>query len=489
MIAVVGLSHKTASIEVREKLALSSELGERLLAQLVHQEAIVEALVVSTCNRVEIVAMGKAGDATELDAVARAARGVIAEYAPGIEQHLYTLTGEHAVHHVFRVASSLDSLVMGEPQILGQVKSAYETARRLGTVGGGLNRVVSHALRAAKRVRTETTLGAGQVSVPSVAVDLARQIFGDLKGHRALLIGSGQMGEAAAKLLTAAGVSLGVVGRNRDRVCELARQMGGEPYTFEELEEQLATVDVIVTATSSPTYVLQRAQIDRVKKRRRGRSLFLIDLAVPRDVDPRVDELESVFLYNVDDLSKIVADTFSSRQREAETAEAMVLAETKNFGRALHAEQATPTIVALRQQLGNVLQTELERSLRGRLKHLEAEDREALERMLESALNKMLHPATRHLRSLAIDSEAQVELDECVASLRDLFALSADGTPAPSWRPATASLSPPAEAPASPPTGLPAESKAEDVPESAETAPSSTAEPPAGQSPLKNIVG
>ncbi len=430
MIAVVGLSHKTASIDIREKLALSSDLADALLEELVRHQAIGEALVVSTCNRVEVIASGKQ-PIQALEDVAGAARDVLELHAPGIKPYLYSHTGTDAVRHVFRVASSLDSLVMGEPQILGQVKMAYDKARKVGTVAGNLNRVVSHALRAAKRVRTETTLGAGQVSVPSVAMDLARQIFGGLEGHRALLIGSGQMGEAAAKLLTAAGASLGVVGRNRERVAELAQQMNGAPLGFEDLQEQLAVVDVIITTTSSPHYVVTKEQVARVRKKRRGRSLFLIDLAVPRDVDPGVDDLDSVFLYNVDDLSQIVSETLSSRQREAEAAEHIVELETKNYQRALHAEQATPTIVSLRRQLRGILEAELSRSLRSRLKHLTADDREALSKMTESALNKMLHPATRHLRGLAADASAQAELDSCVATLQDLFALNVDAAAQP----------------------------------------------------------
>ncbi len=432
MIAVIGLSHKTATIDVRERLALSAESSDELLDELVGQGAIGEALVVSTCNRVEIVAAAR-DEQSGPEQVVEAVHTVLGARAPGIEKYLYAHTGNDAVRHLFRVASSLDSLVMGEPQILGQVKMAYDKARKRGTVAGNLNRVVSHALRAAKRVRTETTLGAGQVSVPSVAMDLARQIFGKLEGHRALLIGSGQMGEAAAKLLTAAGASLGVVGRNRARVAELAAKMNGEPYGFEDLPAQLATVDVIITTTSSPHYVVTKEQVAAVRKKRRGRSLFLIDLAVPRDVDPAVDELDSVFLYNVDDLSQIVSETLSSRQREAEAAEGIVELETKNFERALYAEQATPTIVALRSQLGGILEGELSKSLRLRLKHLSVDDRDALNKMLESALNKMLHPATRHLRGLAADTQAQADLDNCVAVLQDLFAIELSGD-APSLR-------------------------------------------------------
>jgi glutamyl-tRNA reductase len=434
-VIVVGLSHKTAPIDVRERLAFSSEQAEALLAELVQQPSVSEALVVSTCNRVEIVAAGARTLSVSESEVARVVREVLGSRAPGVYPHLYSHLGDQAVRHLFRVASSLDSLVMGEPQILGQVKSAYEAARRQGTIGAQLNRAVAHALRTAKRVRTETALGAGQVSVPSVAVDLARQIFGDLRDHRALLIGSGQMGEAAAKLLVAAGAHLGVMGRNRDRVAELAARMHGEPHGFEDLSDELSRVDVIVTTTSSPTHIVTREQVAQVRRKRRGKSLFLIDLAVPRDVDPTVGDLDAVFLYNVDDLSQIVADTLSTRQREAESAEQIVEGEARSYERAISAEQATPTIVTLRQQFGRILEAELERSLRGRLKHLGDEERDALQKMADSALNKLLHPATRHLRRLATAEDAEVELDATVAVLRDVFALPSDSVTRTSFAP------------------------------------------------------
>jgi glutamyl-tRNA reductase len=435
VIVVVGLSHKTAPIEVRERLALSHEQADSLLRELVREQAVGEALVVSTCNRVEIVAAGRASETLSDGEIAKAVRKVLASRAPGVEGHLYDHAGEPAVRHLFRVASSLDSLVMGEPQILGQVKAAFDAARKQGTVGYQLNRAVSHALRTAKRVRTETTLGAGQVSVPSVAVDLAKQIFGDLRGHRALLIGSGQMGEAAAKLLVAAGVRLGVMGRNRERVLELSAAMHGEPHGFDDLPEQLSTVDVIITTTSSPTAIVTREQVEKVRRKRRGRNLFLIDLAVPRDVDPKVGDLDGVFLYNVDDLSQIVAETLSSRQREAEAAELIVDGETRSYERAISAEQATPTILSMRQQFGRVLEGELERSLRGKLKHLPEEDRDALAKMVDSALNKLLHPVTRHLRTLATSDENAAELDNAVALLRTAFALPSDSVARASARP------------------------------------------------------
>ena len=429
MMVVVGLSHHTAPIEVRERAALSTDAVAEILCHLREQSEVGEAFIVSTCNRVEIVAAPR--ESTDnpalLEHAVRTVEAALVQRAPVVRDHLYRRTGADAVRHLFRVASSLDSLVLGEPQILGQVKSAFDVARKQGTIGAHLHRAMTHALRAAKRVRSETTVGAGQVSVPSVSVDLARQIFGELRGHKAALLGSGQMGEAAAKLLVGEGAALQVVGRNQSRVSELAAQLGATGVPFDKLPDVLADVDVVVTTTSAAHYVVTYDAIKAAKKKRRGRSLFLIDLAVPRDVDPRVDGLDGVFLYNVDDLAQIVAQTLSSRQKEASRAEQIVEEEARTFERGLSALQVTPVVVALRRRVETTLQAELERTLRTRLKHLNESDREALNRMVEAAVNKLLHAPTRRLRQLAIDDERSYELETSVALVSDLFELEKDG--------------------------------------------------------------
>lgn len=418
MIVVVGLSHKTAPIEVRERAALSSAAASETLRRLHDHPAISEVMVISTCNRVEVIAAGES-----VETLLPVIRGVLCERAPSIDDHLYAHVGMDAVAHLFRVAASLDSLVLGEPQILGQIKAAFEQARKHALVGQQLHRVYARALRVAKRVRNETMVGVGQVSVPSVAMDLARQIFGDLQGRRAALIGSGQMGESMAKLLSGAGASLDVVGRNRERVARLAGRLRANARGLGELNEVMASADVIVSTTSAPGFVVTHEGVAQVRRRRRGRSLFLIDLAVPRDIDPRTERLDSVFLYNVDDLSQIVAETMSSRRREAELAEGIVRAEVERYERGISAEQVTPTIVLLRQQLSSALHAELQRSLRSRLKHLGEEEREALTCMLESSVKKVLHGPTRYLRQLASEQPESGDLDECVQLLHDLFGL------------------------------------------------------------------
>jgi glutamyl-tRNA reductase len=331
--------------------------------------------------------------------------------------------GSDAVRHLFRVAASLDSLVLGEPQILGQVKAAFEFAQTQGSVGTSLHRVVGHAMRTAKRVRSETAVGAGQVSVPSVSIDLARQIFGSLEGRETALVGSGQMGEAVAKLLVAAGAKLSVVGRNQERVGALASELGAVATPLTDLPAVLAAADVIVTTTSAKEFVITYDMVAAARRKRKGRSLFMMDLAVPRDIEPRVETLDGVFLYNVDDLSQMVAETLTQRQREASRAETIVSDEVHSYARGLSAEQVTPVVVALRQKFGDIFKAELDRSLRSKLKGLSLEERQAIEKMVDAALNKALHAPTRKLRELASSRDNEDELAETVGLVSSLFEL------------------------------------------------------------------
>ncbi|HEX3775492.1 MAG TPA: glutamyl-tRNA reductase [Polyangiaceae bacterium] len=427
MIVVVGLSHRSAPIEVRERLVLEAETLPDFLRELVARPEVGEALLVSTCNRVELVAAGRAGFDSNLSEVAKICVGALAVRAPGIEQHLYAHVGGAAVRHLFRVAASLDSMVVGEPQILGQVKDAYELARRVGTVGSVLHRTLPRAIRAAKRVRTETAIGNGQVSVPSVAVDLTRQIFGDLSGHVALLVGSGEMAEAVARLLKVAGAAIVVVGRTLARAEELAQTVGGKARPWTDLKQAVTDADVIVTSTSAPHHVIDYELVNSARRARRGKNQFFIDLAVPRDVDPKIEELDGAFLYNIDDLSKVVAETLSTRSREAASAEAIVGHEAEGYDRWADAEQATPTIVALRERLAAALEAEMNKSFRGRLKHLSADDRAAVAKMLESSVNRLLHQPTIRLRQAALERASEMlSLDQLSSAINELFAFDAE---------------------------------------------------------------
>ncbi|HEY3233561.1 MAG TPA: glutamyl-tRNA reductase [Polyangiaceae bacterium] len=421
MIVVVGLSHHTAAIDVRERLALDERAVVELLQAVVGQPAIGEALVISTCNRVELV-LASRREQPDLEQVAVEAQQALDTCAPGIAGHLYTHVGVPAVRHLFRVAASLDSMVLGEPQILGQVKRAYQLAQSAGTVGSSLHRVVHRAMRIAKRVRSETELGSGMVSVPSVAMDLARQIFGEIRGHTALLVGSGDMAEALARLLAQAGARLLVTGRNQAKTVELARAVGALPRDWRDLGAALVEADVVVTSTSAPGYVVDYRGVQHAQRERRGRSLFFIDLAVPRDVDPKVESFDGVYVYNIDDFAHIVEESVSSRKKHAERAEQLVAEEALGYHRSAGGSaQVTPAIVALREKFRQAMQAELEKSLRGRLKHLGPEDRAALDKMLEAALNKMLHDPSSRLRHAATSDAFSP--DELVSVLEELFGL------------------------------------------------------------------
>ena len=441
MFVVVGLSHKTAPIEVRERLAIGRDALPEVLDRLLREPAIGEAMVLSTCNRVEVYAAPKRqrissgrfdpgappGETTDLEDVARAITSVL-ESIGGREatSHLTRAQGKAAVRHLFRVAASLDSLVLGEPQILGQLKDAIETARERKALGPTLSKATHRAVRVGKRVRTETALGAGQVSVSSVAVDLAQQIFGELAGHVVLLVGAGEMAEAASKLLVRAGARLVLVNRSPERAAALARDLGaGEVRPWGDLSRSLVEADIVISSTSSPGYVITRDLVKTAGKGRRGRSLFFIDIAVPRDIEPSVNKLDNVFLYDIDDLSQIVAESLEGRAAEATRAEAIALEEATSFEAWTLERALTPTIVGLRERTRAMLLAELQRSLAGKLKHLPGADRDALRVMIEAATNKLMHAPTARLRALATDPRGS-ELAEAVRELFELNEGSAD---------------------------------------------------------------
>lgn len=423
MIVVVGLSHRTAPIDVRERFALPEEQVGPFLRDLRRGSEVREAFVVSTCNRVEVIAAGHDGSTEALEKAALTCRAALCERHREIDKYVYMHLGARAVHHLFRVAASLDSLVLGEPQILGQLKQGFERARLEGTLGPVLHRTFPRAVRTAKRVRNETAIGAGQVSVPTVALDLARQIFGDLAGRKVLLIGSGDMGRAVARLFRDSGAALTVFARRREAADALAEEVRGTGRLMDELPDGLAQADVVVSSTSASHYVVSEGMLRSVRRARRGRNLFLIDLAVPRDVEPSVGGLSGVFLYNIDDLAHVVEESRTGRRREAEIAERILEEEARGFERWVDAEQATPTIKALRARLRGALEIELERSLRGRLRDLGDEQRAALAKMLDAALNRMLHHPTQRLREGARGAE-EASLEQLTETLEELFDLS-----------------------------------------------------------------
>ncbi len=422
MIVVVGLSHRTAPVQVRERLAAGADALPAVLARLEARGELAEAMFLSTCNRVEVVALarGEAG----VDAALAAIREELARQggAPGGDDllpYLYDKRGDEAVRHVFRVAASLDSMVLGEPQILGQVKEAYEAALAAGALKGMLGRCISQAFTVAKRVRAETAIGAGVVSISSVAVDLARRVFGDLNDHAVLLLGAGEMAEAAARSLGKGARSLSICNRSFDRAAALASDMNAAAVPWDALERGLVDADVVVASTASPTYVVTRDMVRRVMKARRGRTLLFVDIAVPRNVEPAVHELDNVYVYNVDDLEREVARGLTARRGELEGAEKIVTQEVGQFLAWTRGLEVQPTVVAMRAKARAVLFSELERTLAGRLKHLAEGDRAALTQMLESAANKLLHAPTTKLKARAVEGDAL----ELAAAVRFLFDL------------------------------------------------------------------
>jgi glutamyl-tRNA reductase len=421
-IVVVGLSHKSAPVDIREKLAVPETELPGVLAELMHHEHVGEAMFLSTCNRVEAYVAPKRSDVTPSE-LAHAIKATFTTRTGGVridDMHLYDREGDEAVRHIFRVAASLDSMVLGEPQILGQVKDAYDVAVEHHALGHFLGRCVHRAFTVAKRVRTETALGAGTVSISSVAVDLAKRIFGDLADHTVLLVGAGEMAEAAAKSLGKGAKSIRVCNRSLPRAAELAAQFGGAASKLESLEDELTLADVVVTSTGSPTYVVTRDMVKRVMKARKGRTLFFVDIAVPRNVEPEIHKIDNVYVFNVDDLEGQVKEAMKARKAEVAAAELIVAKELDEFRVWARGLDVAPTVVALRAKTKAVLATELDRTLGGRLKHLPEGDRAALAQMIESAVNKLLHMPTTRLKQATASEDGSTDLVRAVQHLFDL---------------------------------------------------------------------
>ncbi len=424
-IAVVGVSYRSAPVAVRERVAVAGDERAELLARLRADGAIREAVVVSTCNRVEVYL--SASDHQE--AIERA-RGLFAARVAGddLRPYLYAHHGDGALRHVFRVAASLDSLVVGEPQILGQVKEAFEVATEADAVGGVLGRAMHRAFHVGKRVRSETALGAGQVSVASVAVDLARRIFGDLHRREVLLLGAGEIAESAARALAAGGATrILIANRSFEKAEALAATIAhAEPRSLGELPTLLEHADVVLVSTGAANFVVTYDLVKAAAKRRRGHPLFFVDVAVPRNVDPRVHDLDNCYRYDIDDLEQIVSEGLHERKHETDAAERIVEFEVSEFTKWARQLEVTPTIVALRERVRATLAAELERSLHHKLKHLGEEDRKALGVMLEAAANKLLHAPTRALK----DSVDRPDGHAVLTMARTLFDLPDDSEPA-----------------------------------------------------------
>jgi glutamyl-tRNA reductase len=413
VVVVVGLSFRTAPVEVRERFASDGTALEQVLARLAQRTELDEVMFLSTCNRVEVLARPKRTTDADADRARalKAVREVLADHGkisePDLRAVLYEKESDDAVRHVFRVTSSLDSMVLGEPQILGQVKGAYDAAVAAGSMRSFLARCVHRAFTVAKRVRTETAIGAGTVSISSVAVELSRRVFGELDDRSVLLLGAGEMAEAAARSLGKGAKEIRVVNRSLERAESLAQRFGGAASNLSALEAELAVADVVVAASASPSFVVTRDLVKRVMRARRGRALLFVDIAVPRNVEPTVHGIDNVYVFDIDDLEQQVALGLAARKSELDAAEKIVEHEVAQFLAWARGLDVQPAIVALRAKTRGVLVAELERSLQGRLKHLPEGDRASLLQMVESATNKLLHAPTTRLRRAAGDGDAQ----------------------------------------------------------------------------------
>ena len=422
---LLGVSHRTAPVEVRERLDFATRGLDHALAALDARRAAAEVVVVSTCNRAELyVACDEAASAREqlVDFLCRYHE----VERPAIEPHLYEKLDRAAADHLFRVASGLDSLVVGEPQILGQVKEAYSAAAGKRTVGPVLNKLFPWAFTVGKRVRTETGLSEGAVSVSFAATSLAKKIFGELKGRAVLVIGAGEMGKLTAQHLKAQGVErLLITSRTFAHAAALAESIGGKPLPWEEMNGALDAADIVITATGAALPIVGRREVDAVMRQRRNRPLFVIDIALPRDVDPAVGELESVFLYTIDDLQAIVDENLSRRAAEVERAEAIVGDEVRKFEAWLTARVAIPTVVALRQRFESIRRSELER-LQFKLAGLPPDARARVEDITRLLVEKLLITPTEQLKATPDPDRVRAYTD----ALTRLFALDAEEAPA-----------------------------------------------------------
>jgi glutamyl-tRNA reductase len=408
---LIGVNHNSAPLEVRERLAIPESRLPDTCRDLTAYPGIEEGMVISTCNRVEVVTHTTNGQAD--------LRGFLRDHfhlAPeGLDAHLYEFREKDAVRHIFRVAASLDSMVVGEAQILGQVKEAYATARAVGAVRGQLDQLFTRAFAVAKRVRTETAVGSSSVSIASVAVELAKKIFGSLQGKNVFIVGAGKMSELAARHLIAHGCeSIFVSNRTYDRAVGLAHKFNGQAIRFDDLYEQCDRADIVITSTGSPQAIFRREHGEQFLARRKNRPMFFIDIAVPRDVSPEMAKLDGIFTYDIDDLQQAVSSHVSDRRKEAERAEAIIASEVEKFEVRLEARQHTmdvvPTIVSLQDHLETIRQAEIDR-VRGRMGKLTPEQEMAVEALTHGIINKVIHTPITTLKSAARESEATTIVD------------------------------------------------------------------------------
>jgi glutamyl-tRNA reductase len=409
-IAVIGLNHKTASVEMREQLAAFLSRGGTAASSLKGLKGIEESVALTTCNRVEVFFTSEDLEHSIREVVHNWREGVLPSAVFSMES-LYIYRNEEAVRHLFRVASSLDSMVLGEPQILGQLKEAYREAVEQETTGVVLNRLLHKTFSVAKRVRTETGIASHAVSISFAAVELAKKIFQNLDGKKALLIGAGEMAELAAEHLLHNRVQrIIVANRTLERAMELAKRWHGQALSLEEIPAALIETDIVISSTGAPETIIHYPQVKAIMKQRKQRPLFFIDIAVPRDIDPQINRLDNVYLYDIDDLQGIVAHNMAERQQEAVQAERIVQEECIKFNAWLSGLEVVPTIVTLRKKMEDIIEGEWKR-VESSLQGLTEEQRRAVERLTGSIINKVLHDPITFLKESANGDPQERKID------------------------------------------------------------------------------
>jgi glutamyl-tRNA reductase len=419
---VTGLNHRTAPVEVRERLAFEDLALRDALGSLKQRPGLLEGMILSTCNRVEITVTAE--EQTDAEASVEhflaETRSVDRSW---VAPYLYRHDGPDAIRHLFRVASSLDSMIVGEPQILGQLKTAYALAKECGAISGFLELVLTRAFNVAKRVRSETDIGQSAVSVSYAAVELAREIFGSLAGKKVLVVGAGKMAESAARHLRRSGVSeILVTNRTRSRAEEMAEEFHGRVVPYEQFLTALPEIDILLASSGAPHYILTREQMRGVIGRRKNRPMFLIDIAVPRNIEPDVNKLDNVFLYDIDDLGRVVETNLKGRFEVAVQAEDIIREEVERMMLRLKTREVTPTIVSLQEQLESLRAAEIER-MRGKLGPLSPQQEEAMQAITRGIVNKIAHGPISELRKQAADPSGA----HLVGIIRKLFRLGEHG--------------------------------------------------------------
>lgn len=418
-ILVIGLNHKTATVEIREKLAFNGPKLQDGISRLIKIDDVREVALMSTCNRVEIYSC-----VNSINSATENIKDFLSDFhsidRKEFENSLYVYTDSEAVRHVFRVASSLDSMVVGEPQILGQLKDAFDFALSKKTTGVILNKLMKKAISTAKRVRTETKIAENAVSISFAAVELAKKIFTDLSGKSFMLLGAGEMAELAARHIVNNGVTdVKIANRTYERGCELAEEFNGKPVRFEDFIKELVHTDIVICSTGAPTYVLHKEQMQRVMKERKHRPVFIIDISVPRNIDPEINKIDNVYLYDVDDLQEVVDTNILERKKEAEKAEGIINEEVEKFIKWMASLDSVPTIVALRQKAEEIKNEEIEK-FRYRFPDIDPEKMKAVEYVAMAIINKLLHAPTVALK------EDREDRDELIALIKRLYGINGE---------------------------------------------------------------